>query len=265
MLLTSLIFALSFLASLSIDLPENFQESEIISDLSDPDGMAFSPDGRLFISERITGRLLVAKYDSGSDSWSLNPDPFFTFDIPKSANGQPKRLRSAGLRDIAFDPDFASNGFIYAFYMKDDVLQNRVVRIKASTANPDIADLGFGSGGEELLLDLPFNTSQSSGSHNGGGVEFGGDNKLYISTGDGWEGTFAGDPVQSLTTFTGKILRINSDGSIGLSMPWGFEILIPCLGTTITDYSISMRQGEIVRTESIWLKREPITNTKELE
>lgn len=202
------------------DLPANFENIQILSGLGDPDGMAFAPDGRLFISERITGKLRIAKYTAGTDTWALNAQPFYTFDIPKDGTGQPERRRSAGLRDVTFDPNFATNGFVYAFYMKDDVHHNRVVRIKASTADPDLADLSFGTGGEELLLDLPFNTTESSGSHNGGAVEFGPDGLLYITTGDGWEGPFAGDPVQSLTTFTGKVLRINPDGTIPTSNPF---------------------------------------------
>ena len=204
-------------------LPANFTDIPVIENLQDPDGFDFSPDGRMFISERITGNLRVAKYNSMTDTWSLNPTPFHTFDTPSPVR------RSAGLRDIAFDPDFANNGFIYAFYMKDGAsVHNRVVRIKASTVNPDVADLTFNTSGEQLLIDLPFNNTApsggdaggSSGSHNGGALEFGADGKLYITTGDGWEGAFAGDPVQSLTSFTGKVFRINSDGSIPTDNPF---------------------------------------------
>jgi len=191
-------------------LPENFSDTVALENLQDPDGFAFSQDGRMFISERITGKLRVAKYNSGTDSWSLNAIPFYTFDTPTTAR------RSGGLRDIAFDPNFANNGYVYVFYMHSDSLHNRVVRIQADSSNPDIAVVNS----ETLLIDLPFNSSSSSGSHNGGALEFGGDGKLYITTGDGWEGEFAGDPVQSLTTFTGKVLRINSDGSIPTDNPF---------------------------------------------
>ncbi|MEM9776665.1 MAG: PQQ-dependent sugar dehydrogenase, partial [Chloroflexota bacterium] len=201
----------------AFDLPADFENLSVITNLADPDGFAFSPDGRLFISERITGKLLVAKQNQQTGDWTLNSEPFYTFDIPKDDQGEPEARRSAGLRDLAFDPDFATNGYVYAFYMKDDVLQNRVVRLKASTTNPDITDTTFG---EQLLIDLPFNSTFSSGSHNGGALEFGTDGKLYITTGDGWTGEFAGDPVQSLSTFTGKVLRINSDGSIPADNPF---------------------------------------------
>jgi len=198
-------------------LPMNFTDTTVINNLQDPDGFAFSPDGRLFISERITGKLRVAKYNAVMGTWVLNAEPFYIFDTPKNASDQPEARRSGGLRDIAFDPQFASNGYVYAFYMKNGSLHNRVTRIKASLSNPDVADTMVG---EELLLDLPFNNTSSSGSHNGGALEFGGDGMLYITTGDGWEGEFAGDPVQSLTSFTGKVLRIEADGNIPASNPF---------------------------------------------
>ena len=205
---------------LAYTLPPNFDNIEVINSLSDPDGLAFSPDGRMFISERITGRLRVAVYDKLTDLWSLNPTPFHTFDIPKE-NGVPTARRSAGLRDIAFDPNFTSNGYIYAFYMSDTDLQNRVVRIVEDSVGSNES-----SGIETLIIHLPFNTNGASGSHNGGAIEFGKANdssiteELFISTGDGWEGTNEGDPVQSLSSFTGKILRINKDGTIPTDNPF---------------------------------------------
>jgi len=206
------ISANTFAWSPFIDPPDGFEVVEILEGLDSPAGFAFSPDGRMFICERITGALLISEFNESSQAWELNPSPFYTFDIPKD-NGVPARHRSSGLRDIAFDPDFESNGWIYAFYMSDSPRQNRVVRIKASAGNPNLAE----PGSEEVLIELPYNTSASSGSHNGGAIEFGSDGKLYITTGDGWNG---GDVVQSLSTFTGKVVRINADGTIPEDNPF---------------------------------------------
>ncbi|REJ80289.1 MAG: hypothetical protein DWQ36_12680 [Acidobacteria bacterium] len=192
-------------------LPDGFSDTEVLAGLAEPATLVFAPDGRLFVGERITGRLLVAK--RGGDDWTLESEPFYVFDIPVNPDGTPARHRSSGLRDIAFDPAFAANGYVYAFFMKNNPRHNRVVRIQASATNPDVAE----PGSELLLIDLPFNATGSSGSHNGGGVEFGSDGLLYITTGDGWSG---GDPVQSLTTFTGKLLRIHSDGTIPTDNPF---------------------------------------------
>lgn len=194
------------------DPPDGFEVVEIITNLDSPAGFAFSPDGRMFICERISGALRVAEFNEAIEAWELSTDPFYIFDIPKE-NGAPVRHRSSGLRDIAFDPDFEVNGYVYAFYMSDSPRQNRVVRIRTSATNPNIAD----PGSEELLINLPYNGTASSGSHNGGAIEFGQDGKLYITTGDGWNG---GDMVQSLSTFTGKVLRVNRDGSIPEDNPF---------------------------------------------
>ncbi|MEO0367420.1 MAG: PQQ-dependent sugar dehydrogenase [Pseudomonadota bacterium] len=217
-LFTALAKLLFITNAVAFTLPENFTDTPVLENLQDTDGFAFSPDGRLFISERITGQLRVAKRDQADDSWSLNATPFYSFDTPRDDGGTPTAHRSAGLRDIAFDPDFVNNGYVYAFYMADSSKQNRVVRIKASTANPDVADAS-----ETLVIDLPFNNTDASGSHNGGALEFGSDGKLYITTGDGWQNSDVGDegdPVQSLTTFTGKVLRVNTDGSIPNDNPF---------------------------------------------
>ncbi len=188
-----------------------FEETEIISGLRDPSTMTFAPDGRLFIAERIQGRIRIARQNPSSGAWTLLSTPFKTFDVPNSG-GSPIRHRSSGVRGFAFDPNFSSNRYLYVFYMKNNPRHNRVVRIRASAGNPDVAESG-----ESLLMDVPFNVSESSGSHNGGAVAFGADGKLYFTTGDGWNG---GATVQSLTTFTGKLFRINTDGSIPSDNPF---------------------------------------------
>ncbi len=215
--------------SSAADVPQGFEVVDVLGNLKSPAGFVFSPDGRMFICERMTGELRIAHFDAASQEWRLNPEPFYTFDIPKE-NGTPVRHRSSGLRDIAFDPDFESNGYMYAFYMKDAPRQNRVVRIKTSAGNPDRAE----PGSEQLLLEVPFNDSGASGSHNGGAIEFGPDGKLYITTGDGWNG---GDPVQSLTTYTGKLFRIDPDGSIPVDNPFYAE----AMGDLRAMYALGLR------------------------
>ena len=190
-----------------IDLPPEFEDLLVLNNLREPAAMAFAPDGRLFFAERISGRLRVADYDQMTDTWSLQPTAYYTFAVP------PERHRSGGLRGFAFDPNFATNGYLYAFYTRNNPRHNRVVRITADPANLARAL----PGSEVLLIDLPYNNTTSSGSHNGGAVLFGTARKLYVSTGAGWHG---GANVQSLQTFTGKILRLNADGSIPTENPF---------------------------------------------
>lgn len=192
--------------SFAQDLEDGFISEQVLDALEDPASFAFSPDGRLFYGERITGNLRTANWDPVSNTYIKSNIIFHHFDVP------PVRHRSSGLRGFVFDPSFLTNGYIYAFYMKDNPRHNRVVRIQMDPSNPDKS-----LGTETLIMDLPFNATSSSGSHNGGDMVIGADGKLYFTTGDGWNG---GDDVQSLSTFTGKVMRVNLDGSIPSDNPF---------------------------------------------
>lgn len=222
------------------DLPPGFEETVVLDGLESPASFDFSPDGRMFFSERIAGTLRVAtEANPGSGVWQVDPEPFATFDVPRSG-GVPTAHRSSGVRGFAFDPDFAQNGYVYVFYMKDNPRQNRVVRVQQDPADPSRA-----LPGETLLLEMPFNASSSSGSHNGGALRFGADGMLYITTGDGWSG---GDPVQSLSTYTGKVFRIRPDGSIPTDNPFYAQ----ASGSLRAIYALGLRNPYT-------LTREPLT------
>ncbi|MEO0479094.1 MAG: PQQ-dependent sugar dehydrogenase [Planctomycetota bacterium] len=200
--------------SAQTNLPTGFVEEAVLQAGDDPATFAFSPNGHLYFGERIQGRLFVSLPDpTAPTGWSTPSNPFFSFDVPSDGNGNPRRHRSSGLRDIAFHPNFPNEPWVYAFFMRDQPRHNRVVRVRASASNPTMAV----PGSLQVLIDLPFNNSGSSGSHNGGALEFGPDGKLYIATGDGWTG---GDSVQTLSTWTGKVLRLNPDGSIPNDNPF---------------------------------------------
>jgi glucose/arabinose dehydrogenase len=112
-----------------------------------------------------------------------------------------------GLLGLAFHPSHESNGFFYVFYTKldgDDV----VVRYRASTADPNVADPASAF----VILDLPH---PSAPIHNGGDLAFAADGSLYISTGDGSVSSNA----QSLGSLLGKILRIDVDSATPYAIP----------------------------------------------
>jgi uncharacterized repeat protein (TIGR03806 family) len=122
-----------------------------------------------------------------------------------------------GLLGLAFDPDYATNGYFYVNYNPNfdstgaNPLRTVIARFHV-TADPNVADAA-----SEMPL-LTYN--QPFANHNGGWLGFGPDRKLYIAAGDGGGG---GDPNgngQNLNTPLGKILRINSDGSIPADNPF---------------------------------------------
>ncbi|MGZ5434937.1 MAG: PQQ-dependent sugar dehydrogenase [Pyrinomonadaceae bacterium] len=159
--------------------------------------MALHPDGRIFVCQQ-TGELRVIK------NGALLPTPFVTLTVDPSGE--------RGLLGIAFDPNFATNRFVYVYYTATTpAIHNRVSRFTADSANQDVAV----AGSEVVLLDLE---NLSATNHNGGAIHFGPDGKLYIATGENAVPSFS----QSLANRLGKILRINSDGTIPGDNPTSF-------------------------------------------
>ena len=116
-----------------------------------------------------------------------------------------------GLLGVAFDPNFATNGYIYAYYTATSpTTHNRVSRFTADPTNPDKVL----SGSEFQVLNLE--TLSTATNHNGGAIHFGKDGRLYVGVGDNANSANS----QSLSTRLGKILRINPDGTIPSDNPF---------------------------------------------
>jgi glucose/arabinose dehydrogenase len=167
----------------------------VASGLTNPTAMAIAPDGRVFVAEQ-GGSLRVVK------NGVLLATPFLS--VPVTSNNE------RGLLGVTFDPNFATNRFVYVYYTAaSNPIVNRVSRFTASTSNPDVA----AAGSEVFVLDdIPSQT----GWHNGGAIHFGGDGRLYVAVGEGHSGSNA----QSLSNASGKLLRINSDGTIPSDNPF---------------------------------------------
>ena len=174
-------------------LPNGFTESLVASGLSGPTAMEFAPDGRLFVCQQ-GGHLRVIK------NGSLLATPFVTVTV--------NSVGERGLLGVAFDPNFTVNHYVYVYYTATTpAIHNRVSRF---TANGDVAV----AGSEVVLLDL--NNLSGASNHNGGGIHFGSDGKLYVAAGDNANSANA----QTLGNLLGKILRLNSDGTIPTDNPF---------------------------------------------
>ena len=174
-------------------LPAGFTEAQVATGLGSPTAMAFAPDGRLFVAEQ-GGTLRVIK------NGALLATPFLSVTV--SSVGE------RGLLGVAFDPNFATNNYVYVYYTATTpAIHNRVSRF---TANGDTAL----AGSETVILEL--NDLSSATNHNGGAMHFGPDGKLYIAVGENANGANA----QSLSNLLGKMLRINADGSIPADNPF---------------------------------------------
>jgi glucose/arabinose dehydrogenase len=177
----------------TVTQPAGFTRNEsFVTGLNNATAFAQAPDGRLFIAEQ-GGTLRIVK------NGVLLPTPFATFAVDSAGE--------RGLIGVALHPSFATNGFVYVYSTRASggVSHNRISRL---TATGDI-------GGSELpLVDLP--NLSSATNHNGGGMHFGADGKLYVGVGENANGANA----QDLTTPLGKLLRFNDDGTIPADNPF---------------------------------------------
>ena len=176
-------------------LPVGFAETKV-ADALNPTTMTFAPDGRLFLCEKQGLLRLIL----GNE---IQPQPIL--DISSKVDAWNER----GLLSVCFDPDFLSNGWIYLYYTHhrkpgDNARTNSNNRVSRFTIKGGVAD----ANSELVLLEL--DNLSKIGWHNGGGLAFGKDGKLYISTGENSTDSNAQNP----TNLLGKLLRINKDGSI---------------------------------------------------
>jgi glucose/arabinose dehydrogenase len=169
--------------------PSGFTRNESwITGLTNATAFAQAPDGRLFTAQQ-GGALRVVK------NGALLATPFATVAVDSAGE--------RGLIGVALHPAFASNGWVYIYSTRvaGGVSHNRISRF---TAAGDVA----AAGSEIALVDLP--NLSSATNHNGGGMHFGSDGKLYVGVGDNANGAQA----QNLALPFGKLLRFNDDGTI---------------------------------------------------
>ncbi len=172
-------------------LPVGFERSVVAAPLAFPTTLEFAPDGRLFVAER-GGRIRIIA------NGVLLSAPLIQFPVIAEYE--------EGLAGIAFDPQFAQNGWLYAYYTSSITGANRVDRV---TVVGNTASLSS----RVLIWE---NLDYAQRFHQGGAIGFGPDGNLYIATGERfypWES-------QQLTNENGKVLRVRPDGSIPSDNPF---------------------------------------------
>ena len=173
-----------------IPLPEPNSNSEsdfvivLAENLDKPRAIAVSDD-RIFVTEK-DGLIRVIENN-------------ILLESPLAA------LRSAdvfdgGLLGITLHPNFLTNHYMYVFltYEEDGNLWNKILRITEFENKLQNA--------ETIFDKIP-----GSSFTNGGFIKFGPDEKLYVGTGTVSD---ASHLPQDLNSLSGKILRLNDDGTI---------------------------------------------------
>lgn len=153
-----------------------------------------SPPGdheRLFVVEQHTGRIKILYLATGE----IDPSPFLEIRGLATRNEQ-------GLLGLAFDPNYAENGYFYCNLTVASGGTTELRRYRVAEDDPKQADA------ESQTLIISY--TQPFSNHNGGWIGFGPDGYLYIASGDGGSGNDPGNRAQDLTNQKlGKLLRID--------------------------------------------------------
>ena len=203
----------------------------LVTNLDKPWAIAFA-DERIFVSEK-SGKIHIVTPSGKLDS------PLISLRTPEIFGG--------GLLGITTHPDFENNHFLYAYYTyeENENLWNKVIRITEEN-NKAIEVV-------TILDKIP-----GSAFSNGGVIKFGPDGKLYVGTGS--VSDYSDEP-QNLDSLTGKILRLNDDGTIPSDNPFD-ESYVFTLGHRNTTGLAWNSQGQMFATESGPTKNDEINLIK---
>jgi glucose/arabinose dehydrogenase len=155
-------------------------------------------DSRLFILEQDG---IIRICDSTGNKL---PKPFLDITDKVLFHGE------QGLLGLAFDPNYAINGFFYVNYVNKSG-NTQISRFRVKPTQPNSA----ARSSEKFILEI----GQPFVNHNGGCTRFGPDGYLYIGMGDGGSG---GDPfnnAQNPMSFLGKMLRIDVRHGLPYKIP----------------------------------------------
>ncbi|MDX2236521.1 MAG: PQQ-dependent sugar dehydrogenase [Hyphomonadaceae bacterium] len=167
---------------------------QLATGLAAPWGLAFLPDGAALITEKVGGVRLMR--DGAVEEGAVM--------------GGPSRVRAdgqAGLHDIALDPRFAENGFVYISFFEDAGPRGRLALYRARFDGRALRDGA-----------VIYRASQRSGTnHPGGRMCFLPDETLLLFVGlpDNER-----DAAQDLRSTLGKVLRLTRDGAAAPGNPF---------------------------------------------
>lgn len=183
------------LAAKTIDTERAKIELETVAEgLKNPWGLAFLPDGAMLVTERVGDMRKVSADGTVGEPITGLPEIF--------SRGQ------GGLLDIALDPDYENNGWIYFSYSEPGDGGNSTALARAKLKGNALVEL------ERIFSQQP---KVSSNNHFGSRIVFKNDGTLFLTLGERYSRK---DDAQTLDNHHGKVVRINTDGSVPADNPF---------------------------------------------
>ena len=181
---------------------ESFRVETIATGLQNPWALAFLPDGRMLVTER-PGRLRIVGKDG-----KLSP-PVAGLP-PIAAVGQ------GGLLDLMLAPDFSQSHILYFSFAEPRGTPGQVNPNSTSVASARFVEDKGTAKLEDVKVIFRQEPAYPGGFHFGSRIAIARDGTLFITTGERNLKT----PSQDLKQDLGKIIRINTDGSIPKDNPF---------------------------------------------
>jgi len=164
----------------------------LLENLEIPWDMCWSPDQWIWFSEK---RGAISRFSPES---GVLERIHFIQDVHQSAD-------NSGLHALALHPDFPSEPYVYVHYTYSPS-ESQLVRFRFNHAAMVLEE-------KTVLLDH----LSAADSHNGSRIIFSTDGtKLFLSLGE----AFQPEKAQDLSVLSGKILRMNLDGSVPADNPF---------------------------------------------
>ncbi|WP_439346220.1 PQQ-dependent sugar dehydrogenase [Vacuolonema iberomarrocanum] len=215
--------------------PQSIEPVTLVEGLEHPWGMAWLPDGTMLVTER-PGRLRIIR------EGQLDPNP-----VP----GVPSVLAvgQGGLLDVAVHSQFAENPWVYFTYASGTARANQTQIARARFDGSTLSD---------WTVIFEVERDKSDGQHFGSRLAWLPDGTLLVSIGDGGnppvelDGDLIRNQAQNLGTRFGKVVRLNSDGSIPSDNPF---VNTPDADPAIWSYGHRNIQGLALdpATDQIWV------------
>jgi len=167
--------------------------STFASGLKQPWGMAFLPDGRVLVTQKA-GELVIVSADGKNVGAPVGGVPAV------NSAGQ------GGLLDVAIDPDFATEPWVYLSYAEPGNGGSGTAVARGRLSGNTLQNVSV------IFRQQP---KVSGNGHYGSRLIFRPDKTLFVTLGERQKGS----PAQDLASHLGKVVRINRDGSVPADNP----------------------------------------------